>query len=877
VVLRTLLRWLTDAPLADSIVGDLEEGRRGRSAGLRAAGWFFATALSIVIVVAMRKIRERVRDLATTRVGRRRTPELRQALRALRSAPWYTVTAVGVIALSMVLATTVFAIVDGVLFKPLPYPNADDLYDVTGGFSALPDFTMGTVSRLDAERWAAVVPEGRFTAVSIGAAATIADNDYWRAAYVDRNFFDVIGVRPLIGGFNDGDFGVAQKVKPVIVTYETWQQPLGGTRDAIGRLLLDAKGEGVRIVGVMPPGFVYPHPAGRVAPAALAPLPAGSPASLQNPASRSVQLLARMPHDVNRAAVEGRLAFAAREVAQRFPPLGDDSGISPIRRITRGPFDRVILRPLRSVLVSATRPLAAASFAVAAALLLLGMLNLAGLAAGRAIDRQRELSLRVALGGSTWTLVRLLAKEHAIVVAAGTLAGLFVAPSLLSAAVSLLPPGLMLLLTPAINVRVVAFGVGSAVLAIAIVTTWSVRSALTAGVRPVLADAAGATPRARSRGRAFLIAGQVAVALVMALGGALLAASLVRVSHEDPGFETERRAKIRVNTPSTFSLDRMNALLDDIAHVPGVQAVGGLDEPFLERATTGSLFQKPSGALPTGDVEQLSVTAGFFRAAGIAAIEGRLPTTDEFDLGRRVIVVSRGVAAAFWPGRSAIGQTLVGNGGVSEVIGVVPDIRHAALDRDSEGEIYSSNAVQQRPDLLNLLIAFDRDPRRPLAQVQAELAARAPDVKIVRVETLTETLRATVQLRRFQAWLFGAFGAAALAIVGVGILGTVAMAVARRTREIGIRMALGARWSNVTRMVVREQSRSIAAGAACGGLVSLWLVRYLGDYLYKMTAYDWSAWTAAALALLAVTVGGAIVPALRASRIDPVKALRITT
>ena len=131
----------------------------------------------------------------------------------------------------------------------------------------------------------------------------------------------------------------------------------------------------------------------------------GSRASMQNPASRSVQLLARMPHDVNRAAVEGRLALAAREVAQRFPPLGDDPGISPTRRITRGPFDKVILRPLRSVLVSATRPLAAASFAVAAALLLLGMLNLAGLAAGRAIDRQRELSLRVALGGSTWTLV----------------------------------------------------------------------------------------------------------------------------------------------------------------------------------------------------------------------------------------------------------------------------------------------------------------------------------------------------------------------------------------------------------------------------------------------------------------------------------------
>jgi predicted permease len=877
VLLRALLRWLTDAPLADSIVGDLEEDCRRRSSRLQAVGWFSWTALGIVIVIAMRTLRDRVRDLATARVGGRRTPEFRQALRALRSAPWYTMTAVGVIALSMVLATTVFAIVDGVLFKPLPYPNGDDLYDVTGAFTALPEFTMASISRLDAERWAAALPEARFTSVSIGTAVTIADNDYWRAAYVDRQFFDVIGVPPFLGGFNDADFGVAAKVKPVIVTYEIWQHRLGGTRGALGRLLIDAKGEGVRVAGVMPPGFVYPHPAGRVAPEALAPLPVGSPASMQNPANRSVQLLARMPRGVNRAAVEGRLALAAREVALRFPPPGDDASVSATRRITRGPFDTVRVRPLRVFLVSAIHPFAAASFAVAAALLLLGVLNLAGLAAGRAIDRQRELSLRVALGSSTWTLVRLLAKEHAVVVTAGTGVGLIAAPFLLSAAVALLPPGIMLVGTPAMNGRVVAFGITSAVIAVAIVTAWSVRSALTTGVRPVLAEAAGATPRMRSRGRAFLIGGQVAVALVMALGGALLAASLVRVWHEDPGFETARRAKIRVNSPSTFSLDRMNALLDAIAHVPGVQAVGGLDEPFLERATTGSLFQKPAGALPTGDVEQLSVTSGFFRAAGIAAIEGRLPTADEFDLGRRVIVVSRGVAAAFWPGRSAIGQTLNQNGAAFEVIGVVPDIRHASLDRDSEGEIYSSNALQQRPDLLNLLIAFNRDPRRPLAQVQAELAASAPDMKVVRVEMLTDTLRASVQLRRFQAWLFGAFGGAALAIVGVGMLGTVAMVVARRTREIGIRMALGASWSNVTSMVVREQSRSIAAGAACGGLISIWLVRYLGDYLYKMTAYDWSAWTAAAVALLAVTVAGAIVPALRASRIDPVKALRITT
>jgi putative ABC transport system permease protein len=281
------------------------------------------------------------------------------------------------------------------------------------------------------------------------------------------------------------------------------------------------------------------------------------------------------------------------------------------------------------------------------------------------------------------------------------------------------------------------------------------------------------------------------------------------------------------------------------------------------------------GALPTGDVEQMGVTSGFFPAAGLVAREGRLPTRDEFDLGRRVVVVSRAVEAAFWPGRRAVGQTLIKDGQTYDVIGVVGDIRHGALDHLSEGEIYSSNALRQRPDLMNLLVAFDGPPRDTLQRVLAELSARSPGMKIVRAEMMSDALGASVQMRRFQTWLFVAFGGAALAIVGVGILGAIAMAVARRTREVGIRMALGARWTDVTGMVLREQFRSVAAGVVCGSVGSIWFVRFLSDYLYQMTAYDWLAWSAAIAVLIGVAFGAALVPALRASRVDPVRALRV--
>jgi predicted permease len=840
---------------------------------MAASVWFWWTMSGVILHVVARRSRD---SIGRTRLGGffGRSAEWRQAFRALRRAPWYSLTVIAVIALSTALATTVFAVVDGVLFKALPYPNPDALYDVAGGFSARPGEPMQVVSFPDTRAWIAAIPEARFTMMNIGDAVLIADNDYWRVAKVDRTFFDVVGVRPMLGGFSDADFGPASKVRPAIVTYEIWQNRLGGTPAALGRLLLDASGNGARVVGVMPPGFLYPHPAGRVAPEALLPLPPPSATLAADPSRRYLQILTRVPLGANLTDLEGRLGVASRDVARRFPPLPDDPSISAIRRITRGPFDAVTLRPLRGVMVAATHSFAAASFFVAAGLLLLGALNLAGLAAGRAIDRQRELALRVALGGGGTTVVRLFAMEHAIVVTTGAAIGVAAAPFVLAVTTRLLPAGLMLLRTPAIDARVIVFGVLATVMVIAIVTAWSARSALTTGLRPVLADEAGSTSRIRSRGRAWLIGVQVAIALVLSLGGALQAASLVRVWQEDPGYRIDRVAKIRVNAPSAFSTDMLSSLLDTIDHVPGVLAAGGLDEPFLERAITGSGFEKPAGALPTGDVEKMTVTWGFFPAAGLIAVEGRLPSRDEFDRGSHVIVVSRKVAASFWPGRSAVGQTLLEQGQVFDVIGVVPDIRHASLDRESDGEIYSSRAAQQEGDLLNLLVAFDAPVHDPLARVVAAMSAGYPGVRIVRVEMLADALGASVQFRRFQAWLFVAFGTAALAIVGVGMLGAIAMAVARRTREVGIRMALGARWTSVAGLVLREQLRSVVLGVFAGAIVSLWLVQFLGQYLYKMTAYDWSAWTSAIAALLVVAFGAALVPALRASRVDPVQALR---
>jgi hypothetical protein len=320
----------------------------------------------------------------------------------------------------------------------------------------------------------------------------------------------------------------------------------------------------------------------------------------------------------------------------------------------------------------------------------------------------------------------MLAIEHASVVIAGTCLGVLISRWLLDMTMALTPAGVMLLKTPAIDWRAGAFAALASGLSIAAATVWSAYTTLRVSPRPVLAEMGGATERAGSRRRAVLIVAQVALALVMAVTGSLLAGSLGRVWQEDPGFAPDRATRIRLRVPKDFDLVSINELLLAIRRIPGVVAVGGLDEPFLERATTGSLFDPPAGAGVDGrgNVEQLSVTSGFFRAAGLPASEGRLPTDEEFDTGRSVIVISQKVALSYWPGRSAIGRTLSSRGRVFQVIGVVPDARYRALDVDSDGEIYSPLAASQRPGLANVIVAFEGDTERGLASVLGDMAAR---------------------------------------------------------------------------------------------------------------------------------------------------------
>jgi hypothetical protein len=274
-------------------------------------------------------------------------------------------------------------------------------------------------------------------------------------------------------------------------------------------------------------------------------------------------------------------------------------------------------------------------------------------------------------------------------------------------------------------------------------------------------------------------------------------------------------------------------------------------------------------------IESVPVTHGFLEASGLTIRDGRVPTDAEFIAGAPVIVVSETAAREYWPGRRAVGQTLMNKGRAYTVTGVVPDARLMSLDIEPQGAIYWPVAAMPRPRIAYMFVRLASGGAEELAAVTRELSRQCPTCWFRSAMMLGDALAVTIRARQFSAWLFSAFGVAALLIVGIGILGLVAMTTTRRTREIGIRMALGATPRRVVGQFVREPMTAVAIGLLAGGAASAWLVRVVTVHLYKMTAYDARAWTAAIAVLIAVAAAGALLPAWRASRVDPVRALRV--
>ncbi len=670
------------AQSAGAVLGDvLEEyaDRLARHGRWRAEAWLVAELSSLRRAYR----RSALGPLPRRHAWRVRPAELTQALRALARAPWYAMTLAGVIALSLALGATVFAIVDGALFKPLPYRASARLFAVSLGHSALrePLLSGFGISPAELHEWRNDAPGIFLTGWSAGRLQVVGVHDSVRGAEVDAAFFEVIGMRPVAGGFTATDFETATPVRPALITQDFWRVRFGRDPSVIGRTLLDDTGNGIRVAGILPADFVFPRAADRqFVPELLVPVVDTTPRSL----GASLRVLARVTPPMSREEASGRLNTAAARWAAAHPAPPSAPDLPERTRILRGPYDQVGLRPIDDELTSGIAPKAWIVFGVAAALMLLAALNFTSLAIVRIRDRWRDLAVRRALGARYADLARLLALENAVIVAAGTLGGIAAWYVLLPITLRLIGGAYMVVIKPpVIDARVLAFSALVAFACVACVTAFAARSA-------IRTNWTGAMTRG-ARGPVSIIMFEVAVALVIAVGGSLLAGSLIRVWREDPGFDVTNAAVVTMAAPPGASAADVEQLVTDVSRLPGVLRAGGTANLILDRVLYGSAFDHPTGfvAPPPGSlgIWSVAVTHGYLETAGLYPRDGRVPTNAEFESGAPVVVVSESVARSYWPGRRAIGQSLVTKGRPFTVIGVVPDARYLSLDRDPAGQI----------------------------------------------------------------------------------------------------------------------------------------------------------------------------------------------
>jgi predicted permease len=795
----------------------------------------------------------------------------------------------------MALATTVFAVVDGVLFKPIELPASGRLFTVRAGFKGQAPpagYQLVPVSTKDLQDWSAATPGALFTGFSatplVGFGTGV--NDYNAGVVsVQPNVFDVLGVRPLIGGFEAADFERDALMVPVIVTYPVWQGRFLGDPNILGRtVVLDpVTHRGFRIVGVMPRGFVFPTENTDVKfirPFDQPSLPASDPTY-----RRIFEVIARAPVGIGTEALGTRIEAAMTVTAAAFPALGPKpAGASDAGWRRRGPFDRADIQPLSVTLGSRSRPLFSAVFMAVVVLVAIGALNVSGLMAARTLDRGRELGVRRALGASRASVAKLVFVEALVLIGAGSFIGLAATRPLLGLALSLLPEEVVLLKPPAIDWRVSAFVIVGAVLLAIPTALWPIRRALASkAARTVHGDAGRASERTRSVGRFAVVAAQVAGGFVLTLGGALVVGSLLAVYSNDIPIRTDDVILVDVELqgpsggnrgPSPERNARVGPLLDRVRQVPGVSSVAITSGGVLTGGGWESQFRPPEGALklPPRYVDVHAVTPDYYRTVQPQLVAGRLPTDEELARNARVIVVSERVAAAYWPLGSAVGRPLIQATDPEPyaVVGVVKDVRWSSWDVET-ASIYGPYALLSRGPFPTFLVRSQGRPGPVMAEVLRALEAPNLLVKARRAGMLDDLFVDSVRPRRFQAWLFGSFAAAGLTIVGVGILGLLAMATARRVKEVGIRHALGATPFGIVRMLLREQLWPVVAGLAAGAVISAWAVTLVEKYVYQVTTHDARVWAATAVLIITTAAIGALVPAVRASRTDPVQALRL--
>lgn len=809
--------------------------------------------------------------------------DLRYALRRIFRNPGFTAIAVLSLALGVGANTAIFTMVNEILLSDPPYVDPQQLVDIYPseagqvGLNAIsyPEFE-------DIREGTAEVFDGLVaTSVALTQENRSDGSETLFAEVMTGNYFDVLGIRPAVGHSFLPEEDQTPDARPVVMLgHRFWQQRFGGDRNVVGATMR-LSGRTYTIVGVAPANLPSLLPG--ITPAIYAPMMMSNhlnsnPNQLTSRGSHNMFAKARLAEGVTRLQAQTALDRVAAKTLQDYSEYSDEWGLSAI------PTSHVAIHPLFDRVLY---PAAGVLLAVVGMVLLIACVNLASFLLARAADRRKEIAMRLALGAKRGTLVRQLLTETVVLALMGGAAGVGLATAMLRLLDRIqlpLPVPLDLGMSP--DLRVLAFSLALSMLAGIFFGLFPALQSTNPDVYPTLKNESviGGAPR-RLNPRSVLVVAQVSVSFLLLIGSGLFLRSLYAAQTVDPGFGQRPTAITwlglspdRYDTQSSQRFYRQ--VLEQASALPGVEAVGLIDNLALGGTSFNSTSINVDGVAPPPGrdghiIDRVVVNSGYFEAAGVPLLAGRhFGPQDEHPDSPPVVIISQAMADKFWSGQDAVGKMIRGGDGREvRVIAVARDTNVRTIGEDPLPYIYYPVSQVNRLSL-QILARVSANPTATATEIMRIAQQLDRDVMVIDTKTMDEHLSFMLFPFRLGGVLLAIFGGLALLLASIGLYGVVSYSVASRIKEMGIRMSLGARASEVVGLVMKGGLGLVGLGAVIGLLLSLAAAPLLGSLLFGVEPMDLPTFFGVALTLMAVAGAASIGPAMRASRVDPVRALR---
>jgi len=797
--------------------------------------------------------------------------DLRYGARMLLKKPGLTLTAVLTLALGIGANTAIFSVVNAVLLRPLPYPEPAALVRIyeKETDSALPSerLEVAPANFLDWRRQSRTLVEIAAWGQEEQALASQDHADSVVAAFVSFNFFSALGVNPLRGRVFTSEEDRPDRDTVALLSYGLWQRRFGGDTNLVGQKV-NLDGSQYTVVGIMPPGFQYPRGAEIWTPLAL------NANQTQMRDAHFLQVIARRRPDASLAQVRAEMETIASSLAQQYPATNKNWTVNVL--------------PLPEDEVGRARTTMLLLMGAVGLVLLIACANVSSLLIARGATRRTEITIRSALGASRWRIVRQLLTESVLLAGLGGGLGLLLALWGTDALLALSPSEIPRMQTARVDLYALGFTLAVTLLAGLIFGMLPSLQAARINLHESLKEGGRGASGSLANKRIFgaLVVSEIALALIVLVGAGLLLNSFMRLRRVEIGIQTSNVLTVEVNLPSSryrgkdYQAHRLNfygQVIERIGALPGVAAVGAIDSLPLGGHERGWTFRKEGQNLAPSERQVAGfqiATTDYFRAMGMRIRRGRAFTESDRDGSPQVAIINESFAQQFYPNEDPLGQRIIirNRPAASEIVGVVNDIRHFGPDKAPGPEMYVPYN-QLVVGAVPLVVRTKSEPEALIGAVREEIRAVDREVAVGKVRTMTQMMSATLAERRFALLLLGGFAVVALLLAATGVYGVMAYAVTQRTREIGIRIALGARSADVLRLIIKQGLSLALIGVVIGLFGAFALTRLMKDLLFGLSATDPLTFIVIALLLTFSMLLACWIPARRAMKVDPMVVL----